>query len=200
MDEDTWVSKDNKCDATCLRSGHVEALRGCWVLLKRREERGDRSGERLMTAKCEVREKWVKPVRGGHAWHVDYIINTRLRHATPARCFRFRHRLQFGFLAPFRYTSLSTFRFPNLSIRRALSLSSDTTFLRDTSSPPSNLLFSSSPASSSSSSRFRLTPLRPVPPFPPPILMFTRGGTAKPNAFPTLARSSLFTSNIFLRE
>jgi len=140
----------------------------------------------------------------GHAWHVDYIINTRLGHATRSfrdsrnRSPRRRHRLQCVFFAnrppPFLYTSLSTFRFPNLSIRRSLSFPPDP-FLRDVPA------LSSSPFSSSSSeSRFRLTPPRPAPPFPPPTLMFTRGGTAKPNAFPTLAKSSLFTSNIFLRE
>ena len=139
----------------------------------------------------------------GQAWHVDYIINTRPGHATSRQLVRMnsvsRHRDQCVFFAnrpPFRYTSFSTFRFPNLSIRRSLSFP----FLRAipaVSPTSSDQLFSSS---SSSPSRFRLTPLRPAPPFPPPMLMFTRGGTAKPNAFPTLAKSSLFTSNIFLRE
>jgi len=126
------------------------------------------------------RTKWVDGALA--AWQMDYIINTRPQHAT--------HRLQFAFWPSFRYTSFSTFRFPSLSIRRSLSF-----FRRGFRASSSDSLFSST-----SSSRFRLTPLLPAPPFPPPTLILTRGGTANPNAFPTLERSSLFTSNIFLRE
>jgi len=50
-----------------LRSGHVEAVGAYWVLLKRREERRDRRGKRVMTAKYEAGEaKTTSSCRATH--------------------------------------------------------------------------------------------------------------------------------------
>jgi hypothetical protein len=112
----------------------------------------------------------------------------------------------FGLSLLFLYTSLSIFFCPNVSTRRSFP------FLRDGSSralscspssaatPPSSASDIDNSSPSSSSSRALFLPLFPVPPLPPPILTFTRGGTENPNAFPTFARSSALTSNIFFSE
>jgi hypothetical protein len=122
-----------------------------------------------------------------------------------------RHRLHccpdaFAFFRslPFLYISLSTPFFPNVSIRRPLpcllALSLPEPSKTSTSSPlsaPSPRGISSH--SSSSSFRRRFFPALELP-LPPPMFMLTRGGTAKPNDFPTLARSSALMSYIFLSE
>ena len=110
---------------------------------------------------------------------------------------------------PFLKTSLSTFFLPSVSVLlfllcelsprlRALAL------LPSSSSPSNSFsltsISSTFTSSSSSSSCSRFFPDRPVPPVPPPILTLTRGGTANPKDFATLARSRALTLNIFLSE
>jgi hypothetical protein len=106
---------------------------------------------------------------------------------------------------PFRYISFSTAFLPKVSTRRSFSFlrglfrwdSSSITSSPLSAPPPSGM---SSHSSSSASTSFLRRLLPVVVGFPPPILTFTRGGTANPNAFPTFARSSALMSNIFFSE
>ena len=130
---------------------------------------------------------------------------------TNKRCYRLHCCEPFcRFLCtPFLKTSLSTFFLPSVSVLlfllcelsprlRALAL------LLSSSSPSNSFsltsISSTFTSSSSSSSCSRFFPDRPVPPVPPPILTLTRGGTANPKDFATLARSRALTLNIFLSE
>lgn len=110
---------------------------------------------------------------------------------------------------PFLYTSFSTARLPSVSSRLPfpvlrtcdrLPLSSPFASSSLAASLSTASISSHCSSSSSPSSRFRFLPVLPAPPFPPPIVTFTRGGTANPNDFPTFARSSWLTSKIFLSE